>query len=395
MRRTPVLLSLWSRLQCCYRANSWWSRGSSFSSVNSEASSWWTQVISSSIAIMPKKKFYAVRAGRETGIFESWNECESQVKGYPKCEYKSFETVEQAKEYLSQPSYHQSRTKQQQNEPRLESSMSMPSINTSGNAKRQKMDHIVLPPPVTSASLPSVTASSVTFAPPFLGSSLFRSMKTLSSPARAASNPTSTTKTTTTTTTESVQATSSLTSPPATKRTTAKRQSEEVESTTAEIPSTNKTITIWTDGACPSNGQAGAKAGVGVFFGDDSELNVSEPLPEDLSPMTNQRAELYAAVRALDVVLEKLCDNFDSVQIYTDSAYVIGWVNSWWKSWEANGWRKLGKAPANLDLIKLLLSNIRAVRSKNITVKFTHVLGHAGNYGNEQADRLAVNGCRL
>jgi len=34
--------------------------------------------------------------------------------------------------------------------------------------------------------------------------------------------------------------------------------------------------------------------------------------------MTNQRAELYAAVRALDVVLEKLCDNLGSVQIFTD-----------------------------------------------------------------------------
>jgi hypothetical protein len=28
---------------------------------------------------MPKKKFYAVTAGREIGIFSSWDECQKQV----------------------------------------------------------------------------------------------------------------------------------------------------------------------------------------------------------------------------------------------------------------------------------------------------------------------------
>ena len=41
---------------------------------------------------MAKKKFYAVRNGRKTGIFLTWEECEQQVKGFKDAEYKSFST---------------------------------------------------------------------------------------------------------------------------------------------------------------------------------------------------------------------------------------------------------------------------------------------------------------
>ncbi len=46
-------------------------------------------------------KFYAVRKGKKTGIFKSWKECESQVKGYSGAEYKSFSDHKSANEYLN------------------------------------------------------------------------------------------------------------------------------------------------------------------------------------------------------------------------------------------------------------------------------------------------------
>ena len=49
---------------------------------------------------MAKKKFYAVRQGRKTGMFLTWDECKKQVMGYPGAIYKSFGTEEEAKEYL-------------------------------------------------------------------------------------------------------------------------------------------------------------------------------------------------------------------------------------------------------------------------------------------------------
>ena len=49
---------------------------------------------------MAKKKFYAVRQGRKTGMFLTWDECKKQVMGYPGAIYKSFGTEAEAKEYL-------------------------------------------------------------------------------------------------------------------------------------------------------------------------------------------------------------------------------------------------------------------------------------------------------
>ena len=49
---------------------------------------------------MAKKKIYAVRKGKTTGIFYSWDECSASVNGYPGAEYKSFTIKEEANAYL-------------------------------------------------------------------------------------------------------------------------------------------------------------------------------------------------------------------------------------------------------------------------------------------------------
>lgn len=41
-------------------------------------------------------KFYAVKIGRKTGVFNSWAECKEQVDGFPGAVYKSFPTVAEA-----------------------------------------------------------------------------------------------------------------------------------------------------------------------------------------------------------------------------------------------------------------------------------------------------------
>ena len=53
---------------------------------------------------MVKEKYYAVRAGRKTGIFKTWNECEMQIKGFSGASYKRFATLEQAYDFLNIPS---------------------------------------------------------------------------------------------------------------------------------------------------------------------------------------------------------------------------------------------------------------------------------------------------
>lgn len=45
---------------------------------------------------MMAKKYYAVKIGREPGIYETWDECRKQVTGFPGAIYKSFPTLEEA-----------------------------------------------------------------------------------------------------------------------------------------------------------------------------------------------------------------------------------------------------------------------------------------------------------
>ncbi|MBA2853893.1 viroplasmin family protein [Methanococcus maripaludis] len=46
-------------------------------------------------------KIYAVRKGRKTGLFDTWAECENQVKGFSGAEFKSFTSKIDAEAYLN------------------------------------------------------------------------------------------------------------------------------------------------------------------------------------------------------------------------------------------------------------------------------------------------------
>lgn len=46
------------------------------------------------------QKYYAVRVGRSVGIFDNWFECEKNVKGYRRAEFKSFKFQSDAKRWL-------------------------------------------------------------------------------------------------------------------------------------------------------------------------------------------------------------------------------------------------------------------------------------------------------
>lgn len=51
---------------------------------------------------MAKKKYYAVKKGKIEGIFDSWPECQKQIKGVSGAIYKGFATLEEAESYLSE-----------------------------------------------------------------------------------------------------------------------------------------------------------------------------------------------------------------------------------------------------------------------------------------------------
>lgn len=141
-------------------------------------------------------------------------------------------------------------------------------------------------------------------------------------------------------------------------------------------------VVVYTDGCCTGNGQKGARAGIGVYWGPDHPLNVAERLH---GRQTNQRAELQAACKALEQAQEK---NIKKLVLYTDSKFTINGVTSWVKNWKLNGWRLKSGGPIvnKNDFVKLDKLN------SQLEVVWLHIPGHAGYTGNEEADRLSREG---
>jgi ribonuclease HI len=57
--------------------------------------------------LMAKKKVYAIAAGHQPGIYESWPEAEKQVKGFAGAMYKGFTDRAEAERWLAAPHYRQ------------------------------------------------------------------------------------------------------------------------------------------------------------------------------------------------------------------------------------------------------------------------------------------------
>ncbi|KAK7419139.1 hypothetical protein QQX98_003478 [Neonectria punicea] len=148
-------------------------------------------------------------------------------------------------------------------------------------------------------------------------------------------------------------------------------------------------LQIYTDGSSLANGKKESRAGLGVFFGAGDPRNLSEKLEGE--PQTNQRAELMAILRALEIApLEQ------TVQILTDSQYSINCVTQWALSWDRKGWKTAtGGEVKNQDIIRNVLARMTERTKAGANTYYQWVKGHASNSGNVAADRLAVLGARM
>lgn len=53
---------------------------------------------------MTKEKYYVVWKGRQTGIYETWEDCKERIIGFPRAKYKSFKTRELAEQAFNSSS---------------------------------------------------------------------------------------------------------------------------------------------------------------------------------------------------------------------------------------------------------------------------------------------------
>ncbi len=135
---------------------------------------------------------------------------------------------------------------------------------------------------------------------------------------------------------------------------------------------------VYADGGCDPNPGPGGWGAVIQHPTGTIELHGGE------RATTNNRMELTAAIRALEHFAEGA-----AIEMRCDSQYVVKSVTEWMRGWKARGWRTATGPVKNIDLMQRLdaLASARDVR-------WTWVRGHAGEAGNERADRLATLGRR-
>ncbi len=136
-------------------------------------------------------------------------------------------------------------------------------------------------------------------------------------------------------------------------------------------------VHVYTDGGCNPNPGPGGWGVVLIWGSTEKEL-----CGGDLTT-TNNRMEMTAAIEALKALTRPV-----NVQIHTDSQYLRNGITKWIAGWKRNGWRtKAGQPVKNVELWTDL-DRLVALH----TVTWTWVKGHAGNVGNERADKLATRG---
>jgi ribonuclease HI len=346
-----------------------------------------------------EQKFYAVQNGRKPGIYLDWPSAQEQIRGFPNPRHKKFNTRAEAEAFV------------------LEGQPTRAASSPYDLSPEEEIRHLIV-----RNSAPGLQANG-TYQPRDQRGDPY-GMGTGPLPPGAEDNFDPNIK---------LDDTGAIVA-----------KSEAERNRTKVIPRAKQPpgmLRIYTDGSSLRNGTAGARAGVGVFFGpqdpkyasshtgkssnppsplplqtqtvytidwaargapadDDSDedepkltnwryRNVSEALKG--KKQTNQRAELTAIQRALDIA-----PKHRDVTIYTDSKYSIDCVTNWYRNWVRNGWvNSKGNKVENRELVERCREAIEEREMLGSKTFFVWVKGHAGDAGNTEADRLANEGARM
>lgn len=138
-----------------------------------------------------------------------------------------------------------------------------------------------------------------------------------------------------------------------------------------------KDVQIYTDGACSGNPGKGGWGAVLIYGKNEKQIAGGE------QSTTNNRMELTAVIRALQLLKEPC-----RITLTTDSKYVCDSINKGWVyNWQKKGWKKAdGKQALNIDLWSTLLELLNVHE-----VQFQWIKGHAGHKYNEMCDKLATD----
>ena len=107
-------------------------------------------------------------------------------------------------------------------------------------------------------------------------------------------------------------------------------------------------ILIYTDGACRGNGTPDARASIGVYAGPNNPRNQGFEIRESDQRLTNQVAELFALIYAVQTGVEivRAGGHFDTKKlvIVTDSEYAYDGITKWIIKWKEKDYQDVQNA---------------------------------------------------
>ena len=147
------------------------------------------------------------------------------------------------------------------------------------------------------------------------------------------------------------------------------------------------TVEIYTDGSLSKKNKK-VYCGYGIYFPNGECQDISRKFIH--TPITNNRAELYAIYKALKITIKINEKNkIKTVNIYSDSEYSVKTLTIWYKKWIING-----KDYSNKDIIDNIMDLIIKLP---YNINFIHIRAHTNNkdeksINNDIVDRLAKDG---
>lgn len=281
--------------------------------------------VPSGLVNLKKMPYYAVARGRSVGIYNSWAECEAQVKGFSGARYKKFDTPQSAQDFIGheggkntarannyyskEPQTSLQSQSSNRNLKRSYSSATSSSYTSDKNQNNRRYsrhsrddttsseesdsDEAELVTNIVTKQLDDIEKRLNSFNKT-VNKIVFKGSK---SPSRPEPRKTK------------------LIEPPQTKRQRCNNNTFNEDS--------DGFVEVYTDGACSANGRQGARAGLGVYWGDGHSLNISAPVS---GRATNNCGEIQAATQAIKQALD---NGVMKLAINTDSQFLINSVTKW------------------------------------------------------------------